>query len=468
MIQKVYLKLNPEIPLEKISSLFSQLSIFSEIYLFIEDFKSHFSYVFEFTKMLKDFLQKYHFCKVHLNLVHPFDAELRPIYLMFSELVEPFNLEGYTHQVTPRLILFPVICFPPFPESADFLKFLEQKFMPPGVLIRKEQYSWVSERIERIFVSSHKEHLLSLGYQELLSVLLEKMHEQNQHILNPCTSTLIIDEQGEIFPCLAAYQNHIVSGNLLEGTFKTTPLKELCPQCKYQLISILENTPLVSKSELSNLHFRLGLSYFGLQKIEEALSHFLKALEFTPEEEHSDVYLYLGLCEANLGEYALAIDYLKKANIWNYNAYFYLGFSYFQQKDYLKAHDALEKALSLNPPLEDKLSIALYLATTYRELQMFEKAIVLLQELIKLAPEVREIYNLMGICYFKTHKYKVASEYFKKAISLAPDSAIDYANLALCLKALERKEEAKFYCQKALSLNPSLDFAKKALEELTR
>ncbi|RKX65034.1 MAG: hypothetical protein DRP41_03675, partial [Thermodesulfobacteriota bacterium] len=41
-------------------------------------------------------------------------------------------------------------------------------------------------------------------------------------------------------------------------------------------------------------------------------------------------------------------------------------------------------------------------------------------------------------------------------------------NLALCLKALERKEEAKFYCQKALSLNPSLDFAKKALEELTR
>jgi len=468
MIQKVYLKLNPDISLKYFSFLFSQLSIFSEIYLFIEDFKSHFSYVFEFTKMLKDFLQKYSFCKVHLNLVHPFDAELRPFYLMFSELVEPFNLEGYTHQVTPRLILFPIICFPPFPESADFLEFLEQKFMPPGVLIRKKQYSWASERIERIFLSSHKEHLLSLGYQELLSVLLEKMREQNEDILNPCTSTLIIDEEGKIFPCLAAYQNHIVSGNLSEGTFKTTPLKELCSQCKYQVISILENTPLVSKAELGNLHFRLGLSYFGLQNVEDALSHFLKALEFTPEEEHSDVYLYLGLCEANLGEYALAIDYLKKANIWNYNAYFYLGFSYFQQKDYLKAQDALEKALSLNPPLEDKLSIALYLATTYRELQMFEKAIVLLLELARLAPEVREIYNLMGICYFKTHNYKEASECFEKAITLAPDSAIDYANLGLCLKALERKEEAKFHCQKALSLDPSLDFAKKALEELAR
>ena len=242
----------------------------------------------------------------------------------------------------------------------------------------------------------------------------------------------------------------------------------LCPQCKYQLISTLENTPLVSKSELSNLHFRLGLSYFGLQKIEEALSHFLKALKFTSEEEHGDVYLYLGLCEANLGEYALAIDYLKKANIWNYNTYFYLGFSYFQQREYLKAQDALEKALSLNPPLEDKLSIALYLATAYRELQVFEKAIVLLQELVKVAPEVREIYNLMGICYFKIQHYQEASECFEKAISLAPDSAIDYANLGLCLKALGEKEQAKFYCQRALSLDPSLDFAKKALEELGR
>ena len=468
MIQKVYLKLSSEIPLEKISSLFPQLSIFSEIYLFIEDFKSCFSYVFEFTKLLKNFLQKYSFCKVHLNLVHPFDTQLRPFYLMLSELINPFNLEGYTYQVTPRLILFPVLCFPPFPEGAKFLGFLEQKFMPPGVLVREEQYSWASERIERIFLASHKEHLLSLGYQELLSMLLEKMREQNEDILNPCTSTLIIDEQGEIFPCLAAYQNHIVSGNLLEGTFKTTPLKELCPQCKYQLISTLENTPLVSKRELSNLHFRLGLSYFGLQKIEDALSHFLKALEFTSEEEHSDVYLYLGLCEANLGEYALAIDYLKKANIWNYNTYFYLGFSYFQQREYLKAQDALEKALSLNPPLEDKLSIALYLATAYRELQVFEKAIVLLQELVKVAPEVREIYNLMGICYFKIQHYQEASECFEKAISLAPDSAIDYANLGLCLKALGEKEQAKFYCQRALSLDPSLDFAKKALEELAR
>ena len=185
-------------------------------------------------------------------------------------------------------------------------------------------------------------------------------------------------------------------------------------------------------------------------------------------EEHGDVYLYLGLCKANLGEYALAIDYLKKANIWNYNAYFYLGFSYFQQREYLKAQDALEKALSLNPPLEDKLSIALYLATTYRELQRFEKAIILLQELVKVAPEVREIHNLMGICYFKEKDYQEASECFQKAINLAPDSAIDYANLGLCLKALGKKEQAKFYCQKALSLDPSLDFAQKALEELAR
>jgi len=207
------------------------------------------------------------------------------------------------------------------------------------------------------------------------------------------------------------------------------------------------------------------LECFEKQEIEMASKHLFQALKFASSDEKKDIYYYLGICEAQLGKYDLAIEYLKGATIFHYNTYFYLGFAFFQKNEFLKAKENLEKALNFNLPLEERLTVALYLGHTYKALGMYKEAITLCKEIAEKIP-VEQIFNLMGTCYFKLKAYKEASNCFKEAISLDPHSAIDYANLCLSLKALDEKEKAKYYGQRALELDPSLEFVKKALEEL--
>jgi len=443
----VYIKLNTDF---SISSLLPELDMFNEIYFFIEDFKKNFQKLLIIIKEITNFLEKYSFCQIRLHLVHPYEEDLEFFYNTIYQMLNPFNLEGYSHQITPRLMIFPIIFSPPFSNTSLF-SFLESHFMPPGVIVDKDVKEKI-KNIERIFIMSHSDFLLSIAYQNFLLNLLENMRLLGENWCL-CPKTIIIDK-GQIFSCIRAYQ------------FKLKHLpKDLCSQCRYELLNIFSNTSLIGNEELVNLHFRLGLTCFEKEEIEIASKHFYQALKFVSSDEKEDVYYYLGLCQAQLGEYDLAIEYLKKANIQHYNTYFYLGFSYFQKGNFLKAKENLEMALNFFPPLEEKLMIVLYLGHVYKELKMYKDAIFLLKDIEKKIP-VKEIYNLMGTCYFKLNSYEEAVFCFKKAISLDPNSAIDYANLCLALKALNKKEEAKFHCEKALSLDPTIEFAYKALNEL--
>jgi len=466
MIQKIYLRLSPETPSEDISRLFYHLRLFSDIYVFIENLPQLLPHLLNLTQAITSFLQKYSFCRLNLHLIHPFSPELESFYLPLTQLTSAFNLEGYTHQGTPRFIVFPILLGPFVnQEMTPLLKFLERQFMPPSLFVNASASNSIPQSVERIFILSDPDPIVSLGQQQLLLDLLE-MEYPNQNLTSPCPSNLVIDQQGNIFPCFRAYQLKLGAVNLSESNpmERLYPPSGLCSECKYQ--AMLSAGPLLSHDSLGELHFRLGLSYFDKAEIELALKHFSQALNLVSSEDKNEIYFYLALCKANMGDYPTTITYLKKANIWNYNAYFYLGFAHFQEGDYLEAKEALEKALTLDPPLEEKLPIALYLASVYKELGHYPKAISLLQEMSQLTPEVREIYNLMGTCYYKAQKYADAVECFERAISLAPDSAIDYANLCLSLKAIGKISEAIPYCQKALALDPELDFARKALEEI--
>ncbi|MDL1970407.1 MAG: tetratricopeptide repeat protein [Candidatus Desulfofervidaceae bacterium] len=466
MIQKVYLKLSPETPLEDISHLFHHLRLFSDIYVFIEDPSQSFTYLFNLTREISAFLQKYSFCRLNLHLIHSFSPELKSFYLTLTQLTSTFNIEGYTHQGTPRLIVFPIL-LGPFSEQkiTPFLEFLEGQFMPPSLFVTASAYASIPRSVERVFVLSDSDPIVSLGQQQLLLDILE-MDYPNENLTSPCPLNVVIDPKGNIFPCFRAYQLNIGMVELKEKGFinRLFPPAELCAECKYK--ALLSAGAVLSQEDQGELHFRLGLSYFDKAEIEPALKHFSQALNLVSPDDRGEIYFYLALCKANMGDYPTTIAYLKKANIWNYNAYFYLGFAHFQEGNYLEAKEALEKALALEPPLEEKLPIALYLATVYKELGQYSEAISLLQQMSWLTPEVREIYNLMGTCYYKSQKYSEAAECFEKAISLAPDSAIDYANLCLSLKAMGKTSEAISHCQKALALDSSLDFARKALKEL--
>jgi ribosomal protein S12 methylthiotransferase accessory factor len=78
-----------------------------------------------------------------------------------------------------------------------------------------------------------------------------------------------------------------------------------------------------------------------------------------------------------------------------------------------------------------------------------------------------EAHHLLGFCHFKLEQYQEAVDCFEKAIELDHGSAIDYANLGINLQRLGHRKEAAYVLKQALELDASLDFAAKALEELS-
>ena len=441
---EIYIKLNKKFDFNKFVSKLPEINIFSDIYVFLNNFK-YFELLFNLLKELIKFLNTYPFLYLRLHIIHPYKENLESFYLKIYQLVSPFYLEGYNHQILPRLMVFPIFLFTLPRNLKDFL---ETYFFPPGIILDKKTQN---HTLERVFINSHKDPLLSIGYQNILLNLLENIQssKMNWKVCNP----MMIFEEEKIFPCIYAYERKLSYIH-----------EELCNRCLYRLLKKFSPLGLIDPQELATLHFRLALDLFENKNIEMALKHFYETLRFTSSDEKEEIYYYLGIGKAQLGDYASAIKYLKKAKI-DHNTYFYLGFSFFQKNNFLKAKENLEKALNFNLPLEEKIPIVIYLGHTYKNLGLYEKAINLCEEIAKYV-ELEQIFNLMGTCYFKLGAYDKAVECFKKAILIDPFCAIDYANLCLSLKELNKREEAIYYGEKALELDPELDFIKKILREI--
>lgn len=447
---QIYINLDKNFEINQFTSQLPEINIFSDIYIYINDLK-YLNLIFNVLEEIIIYLNTYTFSCIHLHLIHPYKEDLELFYLKIYQSLIPFNLEGYRHQVIPRLIIFPIFLFI-LPQKMK--SFLESHFFIPGIILDKKRKKINIKRdtIERVFINSHATPLISIGYQNILLNLLDNMqYSKKDWYICP---DMMIFERDQIFPCIYAYENKLTQIN-----------KDLCNKCLYNLIKKISSFNLINIKELANLHFRLGLDLFEKRNIKMASKHFQKVLKLVSSEEKKDIYFYLGICKAQLGKYNLAIKYLKNTDILNHNTYFYLGFSFYKKNDYFRAKKNFEKALNFDLPLEEKIVITLYLGHTYKALERYEETINLCKEISKEITN-EQIFNLMGTCYFKLKAYEEAANCFKKAISLNPFSAIDYANLCLSLKELNRKEEAKYYGEKALKLDPNLEFVKRALKEI--
>jgi len=145
--------------------------------------------------------------------------------------------------------------------------------------------------------------------------------------------------------------------------------------------------------------------------------------------------------------------------------YFYLGSCYFGQDDYDKAEREFEKAREFSP----ELVLSLYrLAYTYRTLEKYDKAVEVLEEIIRInITESPAFYNL-GICYElmgeddkareKYLQYKSRTDYWEKQF---PDNPLTFLSKGLVLTRLGEKEEGFKAGMKAFEMDTSnhFDFA---------
>jgi len=150
----------------------------------------------------------------------------------------------------------------------------------------------------------------------------------------------------------------------------------------------------------------------------------------------------------------------------HYAIYFYQGIAYLNQERFDAATVAFERALRCNPHPEDMAIILCYLGYSWKEVGEYEKAVNFLRHTLEYDTQSKEVYNLLGTCYYYLNRYEDALQAFHKAISLDPGSAIDYANIAVNLEKLGEREKAVSYYEKALEIDPSLTFARSNLEKL--
>ncbi len=152
--------------------------------------------------------------------------------------------------------------------------------------------------------------------------------------------------------------------------------------------------------------------------------------------ERFEVNFFLGLALANLGIPAEALDHF-------------------------------QKTLTLNPPAHEVPSIHVHLGNCHKDLGDYLTAAAAFRQALELDPNLKEAHHFLGFCFFKLEEYQQAVACFEKVIELDPGSAIDYANLGINLQRLGHRQEAAYVLKQALELDASLEFAARALEELS-
>jgi ribosomal protein S12 methylthiotransferase accessory factor len=145
---------------------------------------------------------------------------------------------------------------------------------------------------------------------------------------------------------------------------------------------------------------------------------------------------------------------------------FYLGSCHLALNDPATAIEYFTQSLELDPSEQDVPSIYSYMGVSFNEMGEYLKALDVLKKAEMYDNERTDIYNSMGFSHFKLKEHEQAIECFKKVLRLDPGSAIDYANIASNYREMGEKEKAIQYYEMSLAMDPSIEFARENLLKL--
>ena len=167
----------------------------------------------------------------------------------------------------------------------------------------------------------------------------------------------------------------------------------------------------------------------------------------------------------------VAVQELKKIEHLLPNRYFikfYLGSCHLALNDPVAALEYFTESLELDPTEQDVPSIYSYMGVSFNEMGDYLKALDVLQKAETYDNERTDIYNSMGFSYFKLKEHEQAIACFKKVLQIDPGSAIDYANIASNYRDMGQKEKAIHYYEMSLAIDPSIEFARENLSKLSQ
>jgi tetratricopeptide (TPR) repeat protein len=204
-----------------------------------------------------------------------------------------------------------------------------------------------------------------------------------------------------------------------------------------------------------------GLVLFGEGKILEAIEHYNKAINLTPD--YIPPYCNRGNAYTQLGWYQQAFeDYNKAISLQPdvAEAYFNRGSAYFKFGRHQLAIDDFNKAIVLNPNYTKAYNNR---GIIYGELGQYQRAIDDFNKAISLDHNNIKFYNNRAFAYAKLGQYQRAIEDYNEAIRLKPDYALAYNNRGFAYAKLGQYQRASEDYKKALSLKPDNEEVRRAL-----
>jgi tetratricopeptide (TPR) repeat protein len=136
----------------------------------------------------------------------------------------------------------------------------------------------------------------------------------------------------------------------------------------------------------------------------------------------------------------------------NIMAYINLGVCYSDEKKFLDAKQAFEKAATIDPRLAEP---RINLGSVYAELGLWERAAAEFRAGIDLNPQQAPSYYNLGNALAHLGQREEAVAAYRRAIELNPHDPVPYINLGIQLDYLGRLEEAESVLRKGIEVDPS-------------
>ncbi len=216
----------------------------------------------------------------------------------------------------------------------------------------------------------------------------------------------------------------------------------------------------------------LALAYFNQGAFQQVIPTLDKAesLAKSPKDKY-EVYSARGAAAFNTGNFSRAASDLEKAvaiQRGNPNDVLQLGISYYRLRQYEKAEQYLQQALSLDP---GQASARRYLArlgfqqgVDLIERQKYAEASKTLRDFLDKNPEDAEGWFNLGLAYLFADNLNAAEESFLRCLKLAPDNGDAHNRLGYVYEKKKQYQKALASYQKAAQLTGKTD----AKESVTR
>ncbi len=221
------------------------------------------------------------------------------------------------------------------------------------------------------------------------------------------------------------------------------------------------------QGKVAAFYDNLGAAYNALGDHERAISLHQRAIDLDSNFEKA--YNNLGNAYLDLNQFMEAQKAYESALTLNPGfalAYSNLGILYFKQGQFEKAEEFIKKSLELDP----KSALSLYnLGVIYGEQGMPLQAIDAFKKVPEVDPyfsRMSEVYNNLGIAFFKLQRYENALQEFHKVLRLNPSFPDLYSRIGLVLLAMGKLDEAKDAFGKELVRTPNNEAVKRMINEL--